>query len=238
MPAHHRQQVAPHPDAGSFALEEAIRTATRSRAEGVCNRGTELMQAAQRSIIHKNNASRKVSRLSHQIASSPNELIEKDSRRKAATPGFLLGRALHLMLRHETMSWRSRFLSDAVLPHTDVSLKNPATCCSIDGCDHAGMLLKERSRRRAALQGLPIPLNTKKRDCLVAYSHSARDHFENAFGDTIKSKYFMTVLRAIVTNMTRLGVSILHDSSTSCFRVEIHCLLACNRIDSHSRCEQ
>jgi hypothetical protein len=36
----------------------------------------------------------------------------------------------------------------------------------------------------------------------VAYSHSARDHFENAFGDTIKSKYFMTVLRVIVMNMT------------------------------------
>jgi len=28
----------------------------------------ELMRAAQRNIIHKNNASRKVSRLSHQIA--------------------------------------------------------------------------------------------------------------------------------------------------------------------------
>jgi hypothetical protein len=52
------------------------------------------------------------------------------------------------------------------------------------------------------IEGYPIPLNTKKRDCLVAYSHSARDHFENAFGDTIKSKYFMTVLRAIITNMT------------------------------------
>jgi hypothetical protein len=52
------------------------------------------------------------------------------------------------------------------------------------------------------LKGYPIPLNTKKRDCLVAYSHSARDYFENAFGDTIKSKYFMTVLRVIVTNVT------------------------------------
>jgi small subunit ribosomal protein S20 len=28
----------------------------------------ELMQAAQRNIVHKNNASRKVSRLTHQIA--------------------------------------------------------------------------------------------------------------------------------------------------------------------------
>jgi hypothetical protein len=61
----------------------------------------------------------------------------------------------------------------------------------------------EKSNRADALpfKGYPIPLNTKKRDCLVAYSHSARDHFENAFGDTIKSKYFMTVLHAIVTNM-------------------------------------
>jgi hypothetical protein len=51
-------------------------------------------------------------------------------------------------------------------------------------------------------KGYPIPLNTKKHDCLVAYSHSAREHFENAFSATIKSKYFMTVLRVIVTNMT------------------------------------
>jgi hypothetical protein len=51
-------------------------------------------------------------------------------------------------------------------------------------------------------KGYPIPLNTKKRDCLVAYSHSAHEHFENAFSATIKSKYFMTVLCAIVTNMT------------------------------------
>jgi hypothetical protein len=36
----------------------------------------------------------------------------------------------------------------------------------------------------------------------VAYSHSAHEHFENAFSATIKSKYFMTVLRVIVTNMT------------------------------------
>jgi hypothetical protein len=36
----------------------------------------------------------------------------------------------------------------------------------------------------------------------VAYSHSAREHFENGFYDWIKSKYFMTVLRAIVTKMT------------------------------------
>ena len=83
------------------------------------------------------------------------------------------------------------------------SLKNPCnrvatlTAAIMQGCssnsDHADALL---------LKGYPIPLSRKKRDCLVAYSHSTRDHFENAFGDTIKSKYFMTVLRAIVTNMT------------------------------------
>jgi hypothetical protein len=68
----------------------------------------------------------------------------------------------------------------------------PACFCS----DHPDALLFE---------GYPIPLSTKKRDCLVAYSHSARDYFENAFCDTIKSKYFMTVLRAIVTNVTATG---------------------------------
>lgn len=75
-------------------------------------------------------------------------------------------------------------------------------CRNIDGRDHASVLLRERSRRRAAFKGYPIPLNTKKRDCLVAYSHSAGEHFENAFSATIKSKYFMTVLSVIVTNMT------------------------------------
>jgi hypothetical protein len=55
---------------------------------------------------------------------------------------------------------------------------------------------------RCPLKGYPIPLSTKKRDCLVAYSHSGREHLENAFSATIKSKYFMTVLCAIVTKMT------------------------------------
>jgi hypothetical protein len=31
------------------------------------------------------------------------------------------------------------------------------------------------------LMGYPVSLSTKKRDCLVAYSHSAPEHFKNAF---------------------------------------------------------
>jgi small subunit ribosomal protein S20 len=50
-------------------VEEAIERGDREAAlKAMAVAEPELMQAAQRSIIHKNNASRKVSRLSHQIA--------------------------------------------------------------------------------------------------------------------------------------------------------------------------
>ena len=55
---------------GSVRLvEDAITKGDRAAAVEAMKRAeTELMQAAQRNIIHKNNASRKVSRLTHQIA--------------------------------------------------------------------------------------------------------------------------------------------------------------------------
>jgi small subunit ribosomal protein S20 len=50
-------------------VEEAIKNGDREAAlKAFAIAEPELMQAAQRSIVHKNNASRKVSRLSHQIA--------------------------------------------------------------------------------------------------------------------------------------------------------------------------
>jgi small subunit ribosomal protein S20 len=50
-------------------VEEAIKNGDREAAlKAFAIAEPELMQAAQRSIIHKNSASRKVSRLSHQIA--------------------------------------------------------------------------------------------------------------------------------------------------------------------------
>ena len=50
-------------------VEEAIKSGDREAAlKAMARAEPELMQAAQRNIIHKNNASRKVSRLSHQIA--------------------------------------------------------------------------------------------------------------------------------------------------------------------------
>ncbi len=49
--------------------EEAIKSGDRAAAlKAMAHAEPELMQAAQRNIIHKNNASRKVSRLAHQIA--------------------------------------------------------------------------------------------------------------------------------------------------------------------------
>jgi small subunit ribosomal protein S20 len=51
------------------SVEEAIKNGDRAAAlEAMKLAEPDLMQAAQRNIIHKNNASRKVSRLTHQIA--------------------------------------------------------------------------------------------------------------------------------------------------------------------------
>src|SRR5829696_6347875 len=50
-------------------VEEAIKSGDREAAlKAMKNAEPELMQAAQRNIIHRNNASRKVSRLTHAIA--------------------------------------------------------------------------------------------------------------------------------------------------------------------------
>jgi len=51
------------------SVEDAIKRGDRDAAlKAMTHAEPELMQAAQRNIIHKNNASRKVSRLTHQIA--------------------------------------------------------------------------------------------------------------------------------------------------------------------------
>lgn len=50
-------------------VEEAIKTGDRDAAvKAMASAEPALLRAAQRNIIHKNNASRKVSRLTHQIA--------------------------------------------------------------------------------------------------------------------------------------------------------------------------
>ncbi len=50
-------------------VEEAIKSGDRDAAlKAMANAEPQLMRAAQSKIIHKNNASRKVSRLAHQIA--------------------------------------------------------------------------------------------------------------------------------------------------------------------------
>ncbi len=50
-------------------VEEAIKRGDREAAvKAMANAEPALMRSAQRSIIHKNTASRKVSRLTHQIA--------------------------------------------------------------------------------------------------------------------------------------------------------------------------
>jgi len=71
-------------------VEEAIKSGDRDAAlKAMARAEPELMQAAQRNIIHKNNASRKVSRLTHQIASSRSELTEKVIRQGSRPrPGF------------------------------------------------------------------------------------------------------------------------------------------------------
>jgi small subunit ribosomal protein S20 len=50
-------------------VEDALKRGDREAAvKAMVNAEPELMRAAQSNIIHKNNASRKVSRLTHQIA--------------------------------------------------------------------------------------------------------------------------------------------------------------------------
>jgi small subunit ribosomal protein S20 len=50
-------------------VEDALKRGDRDAAiKAMVNAEPELMRAAQSNIIHKNNASRKVSRLTHQIA--------------------------------------------------------------------------------------------------------------------------------------------------------------------------
>jgi small subunit ribosomal protein S20 len=50
-------------------VEEAIKRGDRDAAlKAMASAEPELMRAAQRDIVHKNSASRKVSRLTHQIA--------------------------------------------------------------------------------------------------------------------------------------------------------------------------
>ena len=51
------------------SVEEAIKRGDRNAAlKAMATAEPELMRAAQRNIVHKNAASRKVSRLAHQIA--------------------------------------------------------------------------------------------------------------------------------------------------------------------------
>jgi small subunit ribosomal protein S20 len=50
-------------------VEEAIKSGDRDAAlKAMANAEPQLMRAAQSNIVHKNSASRKVSRLTHQIA--------------------------------------------------------------------------------------------------------------------------------------------------------------------------
>jgi small subunit ribosomal protein S20 len=51
------------------SVEDAIKRGDRNAAlKAMARAEPELMRAAQRKIVHKNNASRKISRLAHQIA--------------------------------------------------------------------------------------------------------------------------------------------------------------------------
>jgi ribosomal protein S20 len=64
-----RRGPSPRRSVRAEIVEEAIKSGDRDAAlKAMVRAEPELMQAAQRNIIHKNNASRKVSRLAHQIA--------------------------------------------------------------------------------------------------------------------------------------------------------------------------
>jgi hypothetical protein len=122
--------------------------------------------------------------------SSPNELIEKDGRRKSpATPGFLLGRALRPILRRETISSRSD-LSDAVLPQA--RLYSPGfprfNCETIVGCRVNAF----QKNPDGFIQGYPIPLNKKTCARVVTYRQCADQHLEKT-PRPLKRKDFMKI---------------------------------------------
>src|SRR3954467_15720650 len=99
-------------------VEEAIKNGDREAAlKAFAIAEPELMQAAQRSIIHKNNASRKVSRLSHQIAKLAKCADRKrQPSQQPGPPGFFFGR--RCVRCHSVKPFlRIADLSDAVLPH-------------------------------------------------------------------------------------------------------------------------
>src|ERR1700680_2612537 len=81
-------------------VEEAIKSGDRDAAlKAMAHAEPELMQAAQRNIIHKNNASRKVSRLAHQIAKLAKSTNRKrDSSKSPANAGLFLFVVWHLRL--------------------------------------------------------------------------------------------------------------------------------------------
>jgi hypothetical protein len=51
----------------------------------------------------------------------------------------------------------------------------------VGGCDRAVAFSNSTVADVLCFTGYPVSLSTKKRDCLVAYSHSAAEHFKNAF---------------------------------------------------------
>jgi small subunit ribosomal protein S20 len=79
------------------SVEEAIKSGDRDAAlKAMAHAEPELMQAAQRNIIHKNNASRKVSRLAHQIAKLAKWADRnRHSSKSPAVPGFFISGLLH-----------------------------------------------------------------------------------------------------------------------------------------------
>jgi small subunit ribosomal protein S20 len=73
------------------SVEEAIKSGDRAAAlKAMARAEPELMQAAQRNIIHKNNASRRSRGSRIRLPSSPNELIEKEIRQIARLAGLFL----------------------------------------------------------------------------------------------------------------------------------------------------
>src|SRR4029079_17019071 len=85
-------------------VEEAIKSGDRNAAlEAMKRAEPELMQAAQRNIIHRNNASRKVSRLTHAIAKLAKGT---DRNRYSSKPGF----AGLFLLRHAGRANRKSIL--------------------------------------------------------------------------------------------------------------------------------
>jgi hypothetical protein len=114
--------------------------------------------------------------------SSASKLIKKTIVKSPAPPGFFFCIVLRLIRQRETISGVQIFIwCDFAARKMIPAWKFLRVHREADACDSANAFSNVTVDNVSCFTGYPVSLSTKKRDCLVAYSHSAAEHFKNAF---------------------------------------------------------